>query len=135
MKLTENFRLDEFKCNDGSVVPEEYMDNVILLADQLQKIREHFDKPIIVISGYRSPDYNKKIGGVKRSTHMKAMAADIIINGVESVEVWKVVKQMIADGIIHKGGVGLYETFVHYDIRGFNARWYGKGMNKYKGET
>ena len=84
MNLTENFRLDEFKCNDGSVVPEEYMDNVILLADQLQKIREHFDRPIVVISGYRSPDYNKKIGGVKRSTHMKAMAADIIINGVEN---------------------------------------------------
>ena len=102
MKLTENFRLDEFKCNDGSVVPEEYMDNVILLADQLQKIREYFDKPIVVISGYRSPDYNKK---------------------------------MIADGVIHKGGVGLYETFVHYDVRGFNARWYGTGMKKYKGEA
>ena len=108
------------------------MDNVVLLANQLQKIREHFDKPIVVISGYRSPDYNKKIGGVKRSTHMKAMAADIIINGVDSVEVWKVVKQMIADGVIHKGGVGLYESFVHYDVRGRNARWYGAGMKKYK---
>ena len=63
---------------------------------------------------------------------MKAMAADIIINGVDSVEVWKVVKQMIADGTIHKGGVGLYEGFVHYDVRGRNARWYGTGMKKYK---
>ncbi len=132
MKLTENFHLDEFACNDGSVVPEEYMDNVSLLAEQLQKIREHFGKPIVVISGYRSPEYNKKIGGVKRSTHMKAMAADIVISGVDSVEVWRVVKDMIADGTIHKGGVGLYETFVHYDIRGRNARWYGSGMKKYK---
>ncbi len=132
MRLTKNFHLDEFKCNDASPVPEEYMDNVILLTEQLQKIREHFDKPIVVISGYRSPDYNKKIGGAKRSTHMKAMAADIVISGVSSVEIWKVVKQMIADGVIHKGGVGLYETFVHYDIRGRNARWYGKGMKKHK---
>ena len=63
---------------------------------------------------------------------MLATAADIVVSGVDSVEVWKAIKDMIADGTILKGGVGLYESFVHYDIRGRNARWYGAGMRKYK---
>ena len=61
MKLTENFSLHEFKCRDGSVVPEELMDNVKELAENLQVLRDFIGKPITVISGYRSPSYNKKI--------------------------------------------------------------------------
>ena len=33
----------------------------------------------------------------------------------------------IKEGKMKKGGVGLYTTFTHYDVRGFNRRWYGKG--------
>ena len=36
------------------------------------------------------------------------------------------------EGKIKKGGVGLYRYFVHYDVRGFNARWKGKGVKDYK---
>jgi uncharacterized protein YcbK (DUF882 family) len=132
MKLTENFHIDEFKCKDGTGVPDEYFETVKTLAEQLQKIRDHFDKPVRIISGYRSPKYNSRIGGAKRSQHMLATAADIVVSGVDSVEVWRAVKDMIADGTLLKGGVGLYESFVHYDIRGRNARWYGTGMRKYK---
>jgi len=132
MKLTENFHIDEFKCKDGSSVPGEYVETVKTLAEQLQKIRDHFGKPITIISGYRSPEYNSRIGGARRSQHMLATAADIVVAGVDSIEVWKAVKQLVADGVLLKGGVGLYKTFVHYDIRGRNARWYGTGMRKYK---
>ena len=41
MKLEENFSLSEFKCRDGSNVPDELMDNVCLLAKNLQVLREH----------------------------------------------------------------------------------------------
>ncbi len=132
MSLTKNFNIDEFACRDGSPVPDAHLEDVSLLAEQLQIIRDHLGLPVIVISGYRSPEYNKKIGGVKRSQHMLSKAADIVVPGVESVEVWRTIKKLIADGSILKGGLGLYETFVHYDIRGRNARWYGKGMKKYK---
>jgi len=128
VKLEENFALSEFKCRDGSDVPEELMDNVCLLAKNLQVLRDHIGKPIRVISGYRSPPYNRKIGGARRSQHMVAKAADIKIKGMSPTEVKAVIVQLIKEGKMHSGGVGLYTTFTHYDVRGRNARWYGKGV-------
>ena len=127
MKLEENFSLSEFKCKDGTQVPEELMDNVKLLAKNLQVLRDEIDRPIRIISGYRSPKYNRRIGGAKRSQHMTAKAADLKVSGMEPLELWKVITRLINEGKLHPGGVGLYTTFVHYDVRGRNARWYGKG--------
>ena len=128
MKLAENFDLSKFECRDGTAVPEEYMDNVKKLAENLQVIREEIGQPVIIISGYRSPDYNKRCGGVKKSQHLLAKAADIRVKGMHPRELGEIVKRLIKEGRLHSGGVGVYTTFVHYDIRGFNARWYGKGM-------
>jgi len=127
MKLEDNFSLSEFRCRDGRDVPEELMDNVRLLAQNLQVLRDHLDKPIRIISGYRSPNYNKKIGGAKKSQHMTAKAADIKISGMTPAEVKDVIILLIKEGKMHSGGIGLYTTFTHYDVRGRNARWYGKG--------
>ena len=123
MKLQDNFSLHEFRCNDGTDVPEELMDNVQKLAENLQVLRNYLGRPIVVISGYRSPEYNKKIGGAKRSQHMLAKAADIVVADMTSLEVRDTVIKLIKDGKMHPGGVGIYPTFVHYDIRGRNARW------------
>ena len=127
LKLTENFSLAEFKCRDGSNVPDELMENVQLLCENLQVLRDHLGKPIRVISGYRSPKYNRKIGGAKRSQHMLAKAADIKISGMTPAEVKSEIVALIKAGKMKSGGVGLYRTFTHYDVRGRNARWYGKG--------
>jgi len=128
MKLTDNFSLREFRCRDGSDVPEEYMDHVQELAENLQVLREHIQRPIVVISGYRSPTYNKKIKGARRSQHMLAKAADIIVSGMTPEEVKSAIVELISEGKMKKGGIGLYTTFTHYDVRGFNRRWYGTGV-------
>lgn len=128
MQLEKNFNIDEFKCKDGTSVPDEYLSNVELLAKNLQVLRDKVGLPIIIISGYRSPEYNKKIGGAKRSQHMLAKAADIIIKGMSSTEVKEVIISLIKSGEMHPGGIGLYQTFTHYDVRGANRRWYGSGM-------
>ena len=127
-QLTKNFNLSEFSCRDGSDVPSELLDNAQSLADNLQILREQLGKPIRVISGYRSPAYNRKIGGARRSQHMLAKAADIKVAGLTPTEVKAAIEALIAEGAMKKGGVGLYKTFTHYDVRGRNARWYGKGM-------
>ena len=127
-KLTENFKLSEFKCRDGSNVPDELMENVELLAENLQVLRDRVGKPIHVISGYRSPKYNRKIGGARRSQHMSARAGDIKIKGMTPKEVKEVIEELISKGEMAQGGVGLYTTFVHYDVRGRKARWKGKGV-------
>jgi uncharacterized protein YcbK (DUF882 family) len=126
-KLTKNFSLNEFKCRDGSSVPDELIENVQLLCENLQVLRDHIDKPVRIISGYRSPKYNQRIGGAKKSQHMVAKAADIKITGMSPSEVKNVILNLIKDGKMMKGGVGLYKTFTHYDVRGRNARWHGKG--------
>ena len=128
MKLSENFSLWEFKCKDGTNVPAEYLDNVQKLVDNLQVLRDAVGKPIRVISGYRSKKYNTRIGGARRSQHMTAKAADIKISGMKPAEVKELIVGLIKEGKMHKGGIGLYKTFTHYDIRGWNARWFGKGV-------
>ena len=128
VKLEKNFSLHEFRCKDGSPVPEEYMDNVKELAKNLQVLRDYLGLPVRIISGYRSPKYNRKIGGARRSQHMLAKAGDIKISGMSPQEVKSAIVQLIKDGKMRSGGVGLYQTFTHYDIRGRNARWYGSGV-------
>ena len=132
MKLTENFSLHEFRCRDGSDVPEEYMDNVKELAENLQVLRNYIQKPINVISGYRSPSYNKKIDGARRSQHLLAKAGDLIVKGMTPDEVKAAIVHLIKEGKMKKGGVGLYTHFTHYDVRGFNRRWYGSGIKDYQ---
>ncbi len=127
MKLEDNFSLSEFRCKDGTDVPEELMDNVKLLAKNLQVLRDEIGRPIRIISGYRSPKYNRRIGGARRSQHMTAKAADIKVRGMTPAEVKAVIVRLIKEGKMHVGGIGLYTTFTHYDVRGRNARWYGKG--------
>ena len=126
--LTTNFKLSEFRCRDGSDVPEEFMDNVRLLTENLQVLRDYIGKPIRVISGYRSKKYNTSINGARRSQHMVAKAADVKISGMPPPEIKEIIVQLIKEGKMHSGGIGLYRTFVHYDVRGWNARWSGTGV-------
>ena len=127
-RLTKNFLLREFRCKDGTGVPDEYMDNVKELAENLQVLRDHLEKPIRIISAYRTPTYNRKIDGARRSQHLTASAADIKIKGMEPQEVKEVVEELVKKGLMKQGGIGLYRTFLHYDIRSKKVRWFGKGI-------
>ena len=127
-QLTKNYKLSEFKCRDGTWVPDELLENVQFLAENLQVLRDKIDMPITVISGYRSPKYNRKIGGARKSQHMKAKAGDIIVRGMKPDDVRAEILALIKEGKMVKGGVGRYTTFTHYDTRGWNARWSGSGI-------
>lgn len=122
-KITTNFSLEEFNCKDGSEMPNDVMINVIKLAKNLQVLRDAIGKTIIVNSGYRSPNYNKRIGGVKDSQHLKGNASDITVKGMTPKEIAKVIEGLIASGKMQQGGIGIYPNFVHYDIRNVKARW------------
>lgn len=114
MKLSAHFDSSEFKCHDGS-----YKKPDAKLIKVLELMREIAGKPIKVNSGYRSPAYNKKVGGSPNSQHVLAKAADIVIAGMTPVEVAKLAEECGATGI------GVYETFTHVDVRPSNARWFG----------
>jgi uncharacterized protein YcbK (DUF882 family) len=86
-------------------------------------LRDAVGKSITITSGYRSPQHNKKIGGAKDSQHVKGMAADIKVTGMTPKEVALVIEGLIESGKIKQGGIGIYSSWVHYDIRGIKARW------------
>ena len=52
----------------------------------LQKIRDHYGKPVRVTSGYRSPELCLAIGSSKNSQHAKGEAADFEITGVDNFD-------------------------------------------------
>ena len=122
-KITENFSLHEFKCKDGSDVPNEYLPNVIELAKNLQVLRDEINKSITINSAYRSPKYNAKVGGAKNSQHLVAKASDLRVSGITPRELANVIERLIKEGKMKQGGIGVYKTFTHYDIRGTKARW------------
>ena len=123
MKLTKNFSKSEFECKDGSEMPNDVLDNVKLLATELQKIRDLYGKPIRINSSYRSLNHNRTIGSKDTSQHVKGTAADIAIDGIEPIELAYWIKFWIDEGLLKQGGVGIYNSFVHYDI-------YYDGVNK-----
>lgn len=122
-QLTKNFNLDEFQSKDGAPMPKDVEKNIRELAKNLQVIRNYFNLPLSISSGYRSPAHNSKIGGAKDSQHKYGRAADFSISGKSPIEVAKVIEDLIAAGKIKQGGLGIYPTWVHYDIRGTKARW------------
>ena len=123
MKLSENFYLSEFNCKDGTEVPYKYLPNVKILAENLQVLRGYFGKPIYINSSYRTARHNKKIGGATHSKHLTASAADIRIDGVTSIIIKDAIVTLISQGKMTEGGIGLYNSFLHFDIRGTKARW------------
>lgn len=123
MKLTENFSLDEFKSKDGSAFPAEVVQNLGVLAKQLQALRDHLKKPITITSGYRSKEHNKKIGGALDSFHVRGMAADIQVAGMKPKEVAEEIEKLIKEGKIMEGGIGIYNSWIHYDFRNKRIRW------------
>jgi len=114
---SKHFKLKEFHCNDGTPVPEEFYGNVQELMDNLEIIREHFGGlyPIKINSGYRTPEYNKKVGGAAKSQHLTASAADIIMSVTPRI-VQEAIEQLQIDEKIKQGGLGKYSVFTHYDI-------------------
>lgn len=123
VKLSNNFNSTEFDCHGRGCCSKTLINET--LVKHLQKIRDHFGKPIRITSGYRCPTHNKNIGSGTGSQHAKGNAADIVVEGIVPREVAK-----YAESIGVKG-IGLYETsadghFVHIDTRTTKAFWYGQ---------
>jgi uncharacterized protein YcbK (DUF882 family) len=122
-KLTNNFTIQEFNSKCGRDIPNNVLPNIIQLAKNLQVLRDAVGKSISITSGYRSPQHNKKIGGAKDSQHVKGMAADIKVAGMTPKEVALVIEGLIESGKMKQGGIGIYASWIHYDICGTKARW------------
>ena len=112
MKLSKYFDSREFACHDGS---EHEISKELI--DKLTRLREVIGKSIHVNSGYRSPAYNKAIGGATHSYHMLGMAADCHVDGMTPAQIKAIAVQLGFRGI------GLYDNFIHLDVRPKYTEW------------
>lgn len=118
VKITNHFKVKEFACKDGSpiVFVDEYMTTL------LEILRMKINKPIIITSGYRTPEHNKKVGGAKYSYHMRGMAADIRVDGMSAKEIANKLNEIVPN----ECGIIVYKNWVHFDVR--TGKKYRKGV-------
>ena len=103
MNLTRSFTLEEMLHSDYAAahgidnIPanlEEVTANLKALCENvLQGIRDYFNKPVTVSSGYRSPALNAAIGGQPTSQHLTGQAADIVIDGISNETIFSWVRE------------------------------------------
>ena len=121
--ISEHFGVWEFKCKDNSRV-------IVLdkaLVELLEKVRAHFKRPVIINSGYRTVQYNSRLpNSSPKSQHTLGKAADIRVTGVSPVNVYAYLNQLYPNS----HGLGIYNTFVHVDVREKKSRWDYRSTNK-----
>lgn len=115
-KVSKNFTVLEFACKDGS-------DRILIdtyLVSFLQFLRDYYKLSININSAYRTPEYNKKIGGASESQHVEGKAVDFVVTGKTPKEIYDYLDKVLN----WDGGLGLYSSFVHIDT-GSKRRWRG----------
>ena len=104
MNLSRNFTLEELtksvtaqKYNIKNIPDAEQVANLKKLCEEvLQPIRDEWKQPIIVTSGYRCPELNRKVKGAKNSDHIYAAAADIKTNSKQNNKLlWRIIMKLI----------------------------------------
>ena len=111
----------------NSQPPKRLWKNIVPTLRIVDELRESFGKPCRILSSYRSPDYNKAVGGAPLSQHKEFTALDIAFDGVNPQRVYDRLLTWRKSGKF-TGGLGLYPSsgFVHIDTRGNNATWRGR---------
>ena len=137
IKLTKNFTLAEM-CKSKKA-KELRIKNVpspavvgrlrALCENVLQPLRDYMGEPVIINSGYRSPELNKKVGGVRDSQHLIGEAADINCKG--SMEYANRIIEFIMmnlkfDQLILERKKGTFWVHVSYTTSGKNRQQYLK---------
>ena len=117
-KVGQHFKVKEFACKDGSQVV--FIDSY--LVSILDILRNQVGKPVIITSGYRTPEWNTKCGGAKYSYHMRGMAADIRVDGISAKELADKLNEIVPD----ECGIIVYKNWVHFDVR--TGKKYRKGV-------
>lgn len=115
-QLSTHFKAREFACTGETAyfVGQE-------LLEVLEVVRDHFQRPVTINSGWRDKKHNTEVGGTYDSQHLLGIAADIKVEGYSAAEVYAYLDKMYPN----QYGLGKYSTFTHIDTRATKARWEG----------
>jgi len=118
--LTRNFSRSEFACKGknccGGSTPVQPA-----LATGLQEIRDKIGKPLTISSGFRCKTHNRAIGGAENSQHCLGTAVDLLCPDDWTPAQLAGLAETIP--VFEQGGIGIYKSWVHLDIRQERARW------------
>lgn len=103
-------------------MPDFVKKNIEKLADNLQILRDLVGR-LDLTNAYRCKYHNADVGGATNSQHLKGKAADIKSKTLSPNEMAQMVDDLMKSESFELGGVGIYNTFTHVDIRGTRARW------------
>ena len=129
VKLSQHFTLGELtktsaKTADGNIPSHAAVLNLKNLCENwLEPLRQRYNKPILINSGFRSEAVNKAIGGVKGSNHLTGCAVDIHVTGPEQAIRYACILLEIADEskrdydelLIERSPKGTY--WLHFAVR------------------
>ena len=138
LKLSEHMTLGELiktKTGIDNVPNEEQVKNLKRLCGWLEKLRKRWndlygegDDPIIINSGFRSPEVNKAVGGATLSNHLTGCAVDIRCIGIEQalryaailLDISDLNKEDFDELIIERSKLGNY--WIHFAVRPMENR-------------
>ena len=132
-KLSEHFTLGELTKSGShpevyNIPSHEAIANLTNLSKWLEVLRERAGTPIIINSGYRSPQLNKKIGGAANSNHLTGCAVDIRTSGMEQAICYAAILINYAKESQHDFDELLIEknrygaVWIHFAVRPSNNR-------------
>ena len=130
-RLSKHFTVEEFDCHDGTRVQARDHNGLSYLCRQfLEPLRKKYGA-VHVNSGYRTRAYNARIGGASNSFHVYTIhdgndqAADITCAKGRPADWHRTLAAIRQSKRGGRGGLGLYGSFVHVDIRDYKADWRG----------
>jgi len=98
MNLSRHFTLAELTVTKSKYLNIPNQQQILALEalcdNVLEKIREHYRLPVIINSGFRSPEVNSAAGGSPTSQHLRGEAADIEVPTVPNADVWNFIASL-----------------------------------------
>ena len=147
MRLSEHFYLEELiksqtatRLGISNTPSDEIVQNLVALCENvLEPISQQWQAPVVVSSGYRSPELNSMIGGSKTSQHCFGMAADIEIMGVDNCDLCRWIENALDyDQLIlefHNHSEGPNSGWVHVSYNQSGNRRQNLTATKSSGKT
>ena len=117
IQVTDHFKLSKCRCSHCHklIFDDLFMSHM----DKLELLRLEADFPVVISSGYRCKEHNKAVGGSLHSWHMK-YATDIRPEDNEEHNLTVIYRIALEQ---EWGGIGVYGSWVHLDMRTTPVRW------------